>query len=90
MTPLQKMLNALAVFARVRKNDDLAEYLELAAVTAGAVSDDKAQFVALTAEILEKAAAATPLTDAERQAVRDRRHQIADQIAALPVGDGGG
>lgn len=83
MTPLQKLLNALAVFARVRKSDDLAEYLELASVTAGAVSDDKAQLEALTAEILGKVQTKTPLTPAERQSVRDRRHQLAAEIAAL-------
>lgn len=89
MTPLQKLLNALAVFARVRKSDDLAEYLELASVVAGAVSDDKAQFAALTAEILDKAATQTPLTDTERQAVKDRRHELAAQIAALTPNEGG-
>jgi hypothetical protein len=83
VTPLQKLFNALAVLARVRKNEDLAEYLELASVTTGAVSDDKAQFDALTAEILTKAETATPLTVEERQTVRDRRHQLAAQIAAL-------
>jgi hypothetical protein len=90
MTPLQKLLNALAIFARVRKLDDFAEYLELATVVTGAVSDDKQQFADLTAEILVKAQTATPLTDAERQAVCNRRHLLAAEIAALKPVDGGG
>jgi len=83
-TPVQKMLNALAVLARARHQPEIADYLELASVTVGALSDDKDQFDALTEEILARAQSKTMPTEAERQAVRDRRHELAEQIKNLP------
>lgn len=88
---IQLLLAALADFARGRGQDDLAEYLDLAVVTHQAVGDDKEKLAELAAEI--RAMIADGLrgpSDAELQAVRDRRRELSEQIRALPGSDGGG
>lgn len=84
MTPVQKLFNALAALANAKKYDQIGDYLELASVTIGATADDKDQLDALSEEILERARTKTMPTAEERQSVRDRRHELADQIANLP------
>lgn len=83
------LLMALADFARERGQDDLAEYLDLAAVTHSAVGDDKEKFAELTAEIQAMVAEGRGPNQTERDAVRARRKELSDQIQAL-TSDGGG
>lgn len=88
---IQLLLAALADFARSRGQEDLAQYLELAAVTHRAVGDDKAKFAELTEEIKLMVAEDRGPTEAERTAVRTRRRELSEQIRALgETGDGGG
>ncbi len=89
MTPIQLLLSALADFARGRKYDDVAEYLDLAVVISKATQDDKAKFAELTAEIQSMVDAGRGPSDTEREAVRSRRDELSSQIQALS-GDGGG
>jgi len=69
--------------ARGRGYDDIAEYLDLAAVTVAATKDDKAAFALLTSEIEAMVAAGRGPTSEELSTVRARRDALSAQIRAL-------
>ena len=83
MTAIQRLLHAFSLLAAFADKDTLADYLQLASVIAGAVSDDREKFAEITAEIEAMVAAGRGPTLAERDAVRARRHELAQQIADL-------
>jgi len=83
LQPIQLLLTTLAQYARSRNQDNIAEYLELAAVTAAAAGDDKEKFAALTAEIQAMVALGRDPTEDERSIVRKRREELSAQIRAL-------
>jgi len=83
MSPVQMLLATLADLARSRGAEDLAEYLDLAGVTAGATQDDKAAFAKLTAEIQTMIDADRDPTPEELTSVRDRRAELSKKIRDL-------
>ena len=83
MSPIQLLLSTLADLARARGADDLAEYLELASVTAGATKDDKAAFAKLTAEIQTMVSEGRGPTTDELTTVRSRRDELSKKIRGL-------
>jgi hypothetical protein len=89
MTPIQLLLSALADFARNRKYDDIAEYLDLAGTISKATADDRAKFEALTAEIQAMVGEGRGPNEDERETVRSRRRELSEQIQGLGS-DGGG
>jgi len=83
MSPIQLLLATLADLARSKGAIEVAEYLELASVTAGATKDDKAAFATLTAEIQAMVSEGRGPTAVELTTVRSRRDELSKKIRNL-------